>query len=168
MRPPVKGTRLHRFISEEKDKSFAVVDLLRAVIGEIPEVGQSLFDANRELAANIQLLFEARNRSTHKGEPSIVLSYKETVTDRKTGIQREVKKDLVYAVTPALIFDPLYEVDDDDPGYFTADVLCVIGWLESKIGGNFVNEDIAAYWEEQRKRPFRFRAEALIESALEE
>lgn len=145
-----KGRRIHRTIMEDKDTSFSVADLLQIVIEDMPEIGESLNRANPELASNIRLLFDARNRSTHKGTPSIVLTYRERVVDDKEEVEREVERSVVLDVTSAMVHDPSNEVDDDELGTFTLDVLSLIGWLETKFGGRFANKDIEAYWSEQR------------------
>lgn len=162
-----KGRRMHRVIMEEKDTSFSVVDLLRIVLEDIDAIGESLNRANPELASNIRLLFDARNRSTHRGTPSVVLTYKEEVYDGDDEVGRLVEKSVVYPVTPEMVHDPDYEVDDDELGTFTLDVLALIGWLETKLGGRFANKDVEAYWHEQRGLAKNTRRERLLDDHLD-
>lgn len=154
------GSKLQKRLLKDKDQSFSVAYLLGPFLEAVPSVGTPLPQVNRELASNIRLLFDARNRSAHRGLPSVSLK-KEQVD--KAGSTR--MRDVEYRIRARDIYDDIYEGDDDDDGFFTWDVAALIGWLESRVGGRLPTPEIERYWDRQRRLEVGKRQARFLEHA---
>ncbi|HEY3135281.1 MAG TPA: hypothetical protein VGL29_04455 [Blastocatellia bacterium] len=123
------GSDLHKYIIAKK-KNFQVVELLDEVLADMPAIGSALSAENHELAHNVALLFRARNKSAHRGTPEVNIR----------GRDCRIRGWMLYDET----------LDDDKFGFFTWDVLALIGWIRSRMGGDFIKPAIQTYWDQQK------------------
>jgi hypothetical protein len=161
------GSPLHKFLLKEKERVLSVGNILDEILPDISLVGQSLADVNAELRHNIQLLFDARNKSAHKGRPVVFITEKldESDSEGKPKRRTTVRE---CPIEPWMIY---FEIEQDWSGYaettfgsFVLDVLALIEWLRSFEGGDWLKLGIRDYFDNQSKQSVRTRERALLEN----